>query len=649
MTGTRRDEWIPMSDGARLAVTLYLPDSGARPCILEALPYRKDDLTASFRPEYTRLRDEFDYAVARLDVRGTGSSSGRATDEYPYQEQRDLAEVIAWLAAQDWCDGNVGMYGTSYSGFNSLHMAAERPPALKAVIAIYATDDRFTDDVHLCGGSRRWLDLVDYCHYMTPMNALPPVPALWGDGWRDEWAARIAEHEPWLWHWLEHTRRDEYWEHGSIRPSYDDIGCPVLIVAGWADGYRNNTFRTVEALRAAGRHAELLAGPWPHAATSSCLPGPRIDLVPEMVAWWDRWLRGRAPAVEPPPVRWYAKASHRPAPDLDEVPGVWRADEWPTPRTSEQTWPMSPKPPYEVVADIGLTAWLSCSGHLPWGQPDDQRVDDIRSLTWDWPLADALEIAGYPVVRLRISVTTPVASVAVRLCDVAPDGTSTLVSRGFLNLTRRSGMATAEPLVPGEIYEVDVEIDAIAWRWAPGHVLRLALAGADWPNVIAPPSPSTLTVHGGELVLPAYDPAGSPYPTPAFAPGDEMADEDPSAVTWRTSRDVLARVTGAFVDHGGESYETSYGHASEHYVGEVTVQTETFAQSARSDVTFVVHYDDDGSGVPVDCVVSSQLRIEADETDLDVRIQLTCTETGSSGDRVFGERSWHRRFARDLA
>ena len=289
-----------MSDGARLAVTLYLPDGGPQPCILEALPYRKDDLTSSYRPEYTRLRDEFDYAVARLDVRGTGSSSGRATDEYPHQEQRDLAEVIAWIAAKDWCDGNIGMYGTSYSGFNSLHMAAEHPPALKGVIAIYATDDRYTDDVHLCGGSRRWLDIIDYCHYMTPMNALPPVPALWGEGWRDEWSARISEHEPWLFPWLEHTRRDEYWEHGSIRPNYSDIGCPVLIVAGWADGYRNNTFRTVEALRAAGRHAELLAGPWPHAATSSCLPGPRIDLVPEMVAWWDRWLRGCAPAVEPP-------------------------------------------------------------------------------------------------------------------------------------------------------------------------------------------------------------------------------------------------------------------------------------------------------------------------------------------------------------
>ncbi len=171
---------------------------------------------------------------------------------------------------------------------------------------------------------------------------------------------------------------------------------------------------------------------------------------------------------------------------------------------------MSAKPPYDVVADIGLTAWLSCAGHLPWGQPDDQRTDDVRSLTWDWPLADGLEIAGYPVARLRVSVTEPVASVAVRLCDVAPDGTSTLVSRGFLNLTRRGGMATAEPLVPGEVYDVDVEIDAIAWRWAPGHVLRLALAGSDWPNVISPPSPLTMTIHGGELVLPVYDASREP-------------------------------------------------------------------------------------------------------------------------------------------
>ena len=183
--------WITLRDGLRLAADLYLPEGdGPFAPLLEALPYRKDDLTAAYRPEYERLVAEGGFAVCRVDVRGTGSSEGDATDEYPESEQRDLAEVIAWLAAQPWSNGRVGMFGTSYSGFNSIQMACERPPALDAICAIYATDDRYTDDVHYMGGALRAIDLVDYCHYMTPMNALPPVPALFGPGWRDEWRRR---------------------------------------------------------------------------------------------------------------------------------------------------------------------------------------------------------------------------------------------------------------------------------------------------------------------------------------------------------------------------------------------------------------------------------------------------------------------------
>src|ERR1051326_1244051 len=168
-----RDVTIAMTDGVTLAATLYLPDAAApQPCLLEALPYRKDDVTASYAPEYERLRDEFGYAVCRLDLRGTGSSPGGGTDEYAPAEQADLVEVIAWLAAQPWCDGNVGMYGTSYSGFNSIQIAMRRPPALRAIVPIYATDDRFTDDVHYMGGVRRLLDVVDYPTYMVAMNAL---------------------------------------------------------------------------------------------------------------------------------------------------------------------------------------------------------------------------------------------------------------------------------------------------------------------------------------------------------------------------------------------------------------------------------------------------------------------------------------------
>jgi putative CocE/NonD family hydrolase len=167
--------WLTMADGVRLAADPYLPEgTGPFAALLEALPYRKD----SYADEYRRLVIEGRFAVCRVDLRGTGSSEGLATDEYPEAEQRDLGEVIAWLAAQRWSNGRVGMFGTSYSGFNLIQMACERPPALHAICAIYAIDDRHTDDVHYMGGALRAVDLVDYCHYMTSMNALPPVPAV---------------------------------------------------------------------------------------------------------------------------------------------------------------------------------------------------------------------------------------------------------------------------------------------------------------------------------------------------------------------------------------------------------------------------------------------------------------------------------------
>ena len=288
-----------MSDGVELAATLYLPDtSDPQPCLLEALPYRKDDLTSSYAASYERLRDEHGYAVCRLDLRGTGSSGGDALDEYQPDEQRDLAEVMRWLAAQDWCDGQIGMWGTSYSGFNSLQMACEQPPELKAICAIYATDDRWTDDVHWRGAALRLVDQVDYNHYMTPMNVLPPVPAVWGDDWEEEWKRRLDTNEPWVLTWLRESTHGDYWDHGSVRlggttSGYERIRIPTMIVAGWADGYRNNTFRTVARLAAEGTPHRLLAGPWAHADATTAMPGPRIDFAAELAGWFDHWLRGR--------------------------------------------------------------------------------------------------------------------------------------------------------------------------------------------------------------------------------------------------------------------------------------------------------------------------------------------------------------------
>ncbi len=631
-----REIRVRVSDGVDLAATLYLPAEGPQPCLLEALPYRKDDVTGD-RAEYLTFCDSYRYAVCRLDLRGTGSSTGRAVDEYPPREQDDLVEVIAWLAAQPWCDGGVGMYGTSYSGFNSLQTAMRRPPELKAVVAIYATDDRYTDDVHCCGGSRRLIDLVDYCHYMTALNVLPPVPAVFGPGWREEWLARIAEHEPWLLTWLSHPRADRYWRHGSLRPDYGAITCPTMLVAGWADGYRNNSWRTLSALLEAGTPARLLVGPWAHADPATAAPGPRIDLLAEMARWFDEWLRGAA-ADRATPATWYVRHSHRPAGDLDTVPGHWRTDTWPPTGASTLVLPVTGRPPYAVRADVGIAAWNSCAGHLPWGQPTDQRADDAAALTWDWP-ADGLELAGYGVLRLRLSVDVPAAGVAARLCDVAPDGTSTLVTRGWLALSRRAGLSGSEPTTPGAPYDVSIELEACAHRFSAGQVLRLAVAGADFPNTVVPPGPSTLTVHGGELELPVVT-AGSPFPAPSFRPGADVSGESAAGVTWRIERDVLAGTTSCVVEHGS-SYATPYGHGTEHYTGRVGVDLATHDQTATAAASFTVRFDDP----PTEVRTQATLDVRAGAETFDVDIELTAEENGAE----VGRRSWRHRYPRDGA
>ncbi len=642
--GTATHQWVDLSDGVRLSTTLYLPAGAGpdqrAPCLLEALPYRKDDLTSSYRPEYDELRDTYGYAVCRVDLRGTGSSGGDATDEYPVQEQSDLAEVIAWLAEQPWCSGSVGMFGTSYSGFNSLQMAAERPPALKAVCAIYASDDRYTDDVHYMGGLLKWLDLIDYCHYMTPMNALPPTPALWGDAWREEWVRRFETFEPWLLTWMEHQRSDAYWAQGSIRPDYERIQCPTMIVAGWADGYRNNTFRTIEALERSAVPWRLVAGPWAHMGASSALPGPRIDLVREMARWWDRHLRGVENGLDDePPASWFVRESARPEPDLDEHPGYWRSDRWPVNSAVPQRFSLPERAPYVVRPDIGTAAWISCAGHLPYGQPLDQRSDDDRSVTWDVVTAgpDGVEIAGHPVLRLRVRSSEPVATLAVRLCDVFADGASALVTRGTLNLTRRAGFHSAEALLPGEWYDVEVELEATAWRWLPGQRVRLALAGADWPNTVAPPRPLTLEVADVSLELPVLT-RESDSPAVEFAPGGPAPEGEGDGVTWRLEDDVLARTTSAVIDHGGE-YPTPYGGFREHYSGRVDVDRRTFLQRASARVSF-------GLDLPETSVrVASDLEVVADEETFTVRIEMEGLEAGVRQ----MHRAWTRVFPRDLA
>ncbi len=628
-------EWITVRDGTRLAADLYLPSGQRRaPVLLEALPYRKDDLTSeSHADDYRRLRSEGGFAVCRLDLRGTGSSAGRATDEYPLSELDDLTDVIDWLADQGWSNGRVGMFGYSYSGFNSLQLACERPAALGAICAIYATDDRYSDDVHYMGGALRAVDLIDYCHYMIPMNALPPVPAIWGEGWREEWLARVSEHEPWLLRWIEEQVDGPYWRHGSVRPDYGRIACPTMIVAGWADGYRNNTLRTFERLRC---EKELLIGPWSHMSPSTSLPGPHIDLVPEMSTFFGRWLRDD-PHPRRPPIRIFVRHATRPEPDLAVHEGEWRyEDAWPAERLTTTTLFDGRRRTLLTRADTGTAAWNSCAGGLPWGQPLDQRFDDAWSLTTDWAVDSPIEVLGHVVVRATVTCDRPVAYLSVKLNDVWPDGTSALATRGLLNLTHR--VDPPAPLVPGESYQIEIEMEATSWVFPAGHSVRLSIAGNDWPNTWVPPHPVALTIESVQMQLPVLPAGGAGVPE--FAVIDEPHRPHPDEAKWSVRHDVLTRTTTAQTKYGG-TYEGRHGgRVTDSYEGEVAVPiTDPSLAWAGGTVRFELDWPE------ASVAVESRLQVRSTFDEYHVDIELDAYE---SGVRTAG-RHWSRRFPRHLA
>jgi hypothetical protein len=656
----QRRAWIPLSDGVRLAARLWLPAEQPAPVVLEALPYRMDDLTSSYANEYERLCREGGLAVCRVDVRGTGSSEGLATDEYPPEEQRDLQEVIAWLASQEWSNGAVGMYGTSYSGFNSLQLALERPAALRAICAIYATDDRYADDVHYYGGALKALDLVDYVHYMSALTILPPVPAVTGDGWRDAWAERVEQTEPWLLRWLEEQVDGPYWQHGSVRvlddegawTGYERIACATMLVGGWADGYRNNTLRTFASLRCPRR---LLLGPWSHMSTATSLPGPHLDLVPELIRWFRRWLADEPNGVEhDPPIQVFVRHPTPPEPDLAEHNGVWRHEPgWPAERTAEVVLDASGALPgprgtvdLPIAGDIGTAAWISCAGRLPWGQPLDQREDDARSVCVEWNLPAGTELLGHPRLELRLAADVPVAQLAARLCSVAPDGASTLVTRGLLNLTQRGDRRHPEPLVPGEAVTVVLELEAASWVVAEGHRLRLALAPSEWPNAWPPPRPGTLTLALDtlRLTLPALaGPAPLPEP-PQFTPSSGRENHGPDPETsveeptvWKVERDVLAREVRCLTTHGVD-YDGELGaRIEERYAGEVGVSTTDPGRAwATASARYRITWPE------ADVVTEARLELRSDADTYRVVIELAAEEL----DGPFGRRE--RRFERAI-
>lgn len=655
--------FIPMPDGTRLAARIWRPVGSEQvpvPAILEYIPYRKRDLKRARDQQIHPWLAAQGYACVRVDLRGSGDSDGILDDEYLPQELDDGEAVLDWIAEQPWCDGGVGMIGISWGGFNGLQLAARRPEPLRAVVTVCSTDDRYADDVHYMGGCLLG-DNLSWAAVMFAFNSMPPDPEIVGERWRDMWMERLEHSGLWLDTWLRHQHRDGFWKRGSICEDFDAVEVPVLAVSGWADGYSNAVFRLLANLR--GPRLGLI-GPWSHKYPNLGVPGPAIGFLQETVRFWDHWLKGVDTGVmDEPMLRAYQLDSIPPTTQYENRPGHWVAEtSWPSPNVEEETWVLGgrwrlEREGSEVVArdltvqsplTLGLFAGKWCSYSATPDLPHDQREEDGGALVFESPpLDEAVDLLGSPVVELTLASDRPVAMVAVRLSDTAPDDKAARVTYGLLNLTHRNGHEHPEALTPGEEVRVQIRLNDIAYRFPAGHRLRLAISTSYWPLAWVPPQSARLTVFtaGSTLRLPVRRPRPEDalvgFEEPVNAPALEVDNLETGEHTWVVQRDLATDTsTLAVINDNGRQRIREIDLEIEDRVREWYSTVADDFSSARGEVETVrgLRRGD------WDVRTVTRMILTSDPTHFLLRAQLDAYE---GEHRVFS-RNWSERIARDL-
>ena len=521
-----QEVWIVMPDGVRLAADLYVPGTLNNanekfPVLLEYDPYRKDDSRAGRYALYAYLAKR-GYIVARVDIRGTGRSEGRLIPyEYSDQELDDGEVIIDWLSKLERSNGNVGMFGISWSGFNSIQLAARNPPALKAIVAVDATEDLYQDDSHSMDGI---IHFDDWEMLQDLYNMLPAAPDYVFD---DAYYANRFETEPWLLTWKKQQRDGPFWDRESARGKLQQIRIPSMHVGGWYDGYRDSLPRMLQNVRAP---VKAIIGPWSHTWPSDPYPEPGFEWRHEVVRWFDHWLKGRDTGImDEPALAVYVRNWHPPGPYLEFAPGRWRyEDGWPIERIKPQTFypqanhGLSKKPAANAQHLLGYFASNGVEAGGPvmwWGDvAHDQRPADAYSLVYDSePLAADMEILGLPRALLQVAADAARANWFVRLSDVAPDGTVTMVTGAGFNGTHRNSARAPEDIIPGELFPIDIEMHFTSWVFPKGHRIRIAISNAQWPMHWPTPYRMTTTLQlggrdGSHVLLPVVPPGKERVP-----------------------------------------------------------------------------------------------------------------------------------------
>lgn len=531
---------ILMPDGVRLSARVWRPadrSTGPLPALVEYIPYRKGDLS--------RARDErchsyfaaHGYVSLRIDMRGSGDSEGLMADMYMPDELSDIRHAIDWIAEQTWCDGSVGMFGTSWGGTAGLQASLDPPKALKAVIAVCATHDRFRDDIHYMGGLVQ-NDSIEWGAALPAILALPPTPEALGDNWRAEWQHRLDNLAFPLENWLREGSRNAYWKRGSVIDETDRIGCPILAVGGWSDRYSNSVMSLVDACP---DKVWGIVGPWGHHYPDQGHPGPALGFQQTALEWWDRWLKpANSDAPDWPKLRVWLREYDPPRDVLEIRNGCWIESGPPSaetqrtdlhfshdggfsqsPPSRSAAWPV----PFDLLHGqaSGDTGYFGRYGGLP--LPQDE--DDIRALVFETePLADDLVLFGETRIELGLEGDTGAGQICVRVNDVNPEGASSRVGFAVLNLALEDSLETANRTNGDEPRTVRLRLPTNAYRFKAGHRIRLAVGSSYWPTVWTPARRCETQVLFGRLSLPILrrqpEPLRDSFPAPT---GNLVADD----------------------------------------------------------------------------------------------------------------------------
>ncbi|CAF3369485.1 unnamed protein product [Rotaria sp. Silwood1] len=410
---TTEDIWLPMPDGVRLSATLTIPIpkqiDEKFPVLLEYKPYRKDDSLYNYNQPNIYYLARRGFIIAKVDIRGTGSSEGILIErEYTPQELDDCERIIEQLAAHSHSNGRVGMYGLSWSAFNSLMMATlRRPPALRAIFAAHGSEDLYKNDIHFMDGI---LHQDEYILSVDHENALPATPDYIMD---EQWIKERFTRRPWIDIYLEHQLDGPFWREHSIKYAFDNFTVPAYLLAGLYDSYKDFAINIYENARGSSSKIKVVIGPFGHAMPeySDRNPGPGYDGKAEMVRWFSYWLKDddqNKDIRDEPDITLFMRTSL--------TTGNYRYEpQWPITRRqirrlfmcSGQRLVEQAKEKKEGTIDVDTLEyrpWIGFEAEDWWGSSlRDQRPFDEHCLTYDSNLVnETIEIAGFVDVSLQV-------------------------------------------------------------------------------------------------------------------------------------------------------------------------------------------------------------------------------------------------------